>query len=57
MTRQYHEERHRIKGVHDISQSCFYNIIAESAFTLKEYIKIEVYRYVVYLLKIKMLIC
>ena len=36
MTRQYHEERHRIKGVHEISQSCFYNIIAESAFTLRE---------------------
>ena len=33
MTRQYHEERHRIKGVHEISQN-FYNIIAESAFTL-----------------------
>ena len=56
MTRQYHEERHRIKGVHEISQSCFHNI-AESAFTLKKYIKIEVYRYEVYLLKIKMLIC
>ena len=43
MTRQYHEERHRIKGVHEISQN-LYNIIAENAFTLNQLEKLEAAR-------------